>query len=412
MTVLAVSAIIVLFVPMARSRVKPYYSGEAVNFNNQIYIGTTNTGILEIFGLNQDKLYRKSTIMAQDGSDFYDLFFRIEDYRLYVYLVNGDLFKYDITDPYFPVEVARISDNSQDSFTSVLKAGNYLATVGTKGVKIWNDDLQVINAYDIKAKSVNNISFSDNGDFIYNYSGKNIEIIDTRTRERVVSAWVDVIDTNHNQKPLGDDIDGSVYFVDDSNLRKISLSGQQNNFEHISHVGYDVASIPGRNYVYFSDGYGVVRSDKLSLDPLAWAYTTDMGPVDAWAMGIDAVSSANGDVVVVFNGSSILVLDDNLELIDYYAGVDQDLRPTEPLRLSADKYRAAPNSRVSLLGGGFGAYEDIEISFSGNIYSVEADEFGKFERIIRVPSVFPGMTDIKVDGQRTGLTYSVAFEIE
>ncbi|MDA3839536.1 MAG: hypothetical protein PF572_00455 [Patescibacteria group bacterium] len=408
----AIFAVAMLFIPMAKSRVKPYYKGGAVNYNNHIYIGTTNTGKFEIFGLDDGKLYRKSSIMAQDDTNFTDSFFREEGSRLYVYLVNGELSKYDITDPYFPIQVARIRDNSRDKFFGVVKAGDNIATMGTKGLKIWNDNLQVINAYDIKVNNSENLIFSNNGGFIYNFSGSDLEIINANTREVLLNSQMNIADENHNQKPYNDNIDGSVYVVDDSSLRKVGFNGFQDDFKHISHVGYDVATLSNKDYVYFSDGHGVVKMNKSDLEPISWTYTTDMGPRGAWAMGLDIVDSSNGDIVIVFNGSSIVALDKNLDLIDYYASRDQDLSPTEPLSLSADKYRAAPNSYVSLRGVGFGPYEDIEISFSGDIFYSKADEFGKFTKLITVPPVFPRRADIKVDGLRTGLTYSVGFEIE
>ena len=36
-------------VPLGISRVKPYYSGEVVSYNDKIFIGTTNTGSFELF---------------------------------------------------------------------------------------------------------------------------------------------------------------------------------------------------------------------------------------------------------------------------------------------------------------------------------------------------------------------------
>ncbi len=411
-TFFTIFAIVMLFIPMAKSRVKPYFSGEVVSYNEHIYIGTTNTGKFEIFGLDEGKLYRKSSIMAQDNTDFTDSFFRVENSRLFVYLVNGELYKYDISDPYFPVLVARIRDNSRDHFFGVIKAGERIATVGSKGVKIWNNNLQVINAYDIDVANSENLIFSDDGAYIYNISGSELEIINSNTREVLLNSQLYIEDENHGQKPYSDSLDAAVYVVDDSSLRKIDINGLRDDFKHISHVGYDVATLPGKDYIYFSDGYGLVKMGKENLKPISWAFTTDLGPRGAWAMGLDVVDTSNGDVLIVFNGSSILALDKNLDLIDYYAARDQDYSPTEPLSLSVDKYRAAPNSYVSLRGAGFGPYEDIEISFSGDVFSAEADEFGKFIKVITVPPVFPKRTDIKVDGIRTGLSYSVSFEIE
>lgn len=412
MLFITIFAIVMLSIPMAKSRVKPYYSGEAVNYNNHIYIGTTNTGKFELFGLDNGKLFRKASIMTQNNTSFSDLLFRQEGTRLYVYLVNGELSKYDLTDPYFPVQVARIRDNSDSKIFGVVKAGDKIATIGSKEVKVWNDDLQIITAYNIKVNGADNLVFSDNGNYIYNYSGNDLEIIDANSREILLNTHMNIAMENHNQKPYNDNIDGSVYVVDDNSLKKIYYNGYQDKFNHISNVGYDVAAPKGADYIYFSDGEGVVKISKDNLDPISWAYTTDRGPVGGWAMGIDVVDSSLGEVLVVFNGSSILALNSSLETIDYYAARDQDLGPTEPLYLSTDRYRAAPNSLVSLRGGGFGSFEDLEISLSGDVFYAKTDEFGRFVKLIKVPPVFPRKADIKVDGLRTGLTYSVSFQIE
>lgn len=410
---IALFAIVMLAVPMAKSRVKPYYSGEAINYNNQIYIGTTNTGKFELFGFDNEKIYRKSSIMTQDNTSFSDLLFRQEGGRLYVYLVNGELYKYDITDPYFPALITKIKDNSDSKIFGVIKAGEKIATLGSAGVKIWNNNLQIINSYNIKVNGVDNLIFSESGGFIYHYEGDNLTIIDANTRDIIIDTQLNITQENHNQKPYNDNLDGSVYVVDDNSLRKIYLNGHQDKFSHISNVGYDVATLKNKDYVYFSDGHGVVKVDKENMKAISWVYTNNKGPIGGWAMGIDVVENKNGeDVVVVFNGSSILAMNKNLALVDYYAARDQDLSPTEPLFLSADKYRAAPNSDVSLRGGGFGPHENLAITFSGNINNVKADELGRFVKIIKVPSVFPRNTDIKVDGERTGLTYSISFEIE
>ncbi len=409
---LAIFVIGILLVPFAKGRVKPYYSGETVNYNNHLYIGTTNTGKFELFSLEKNKLYRKSTIISQDNKDFSDLFFRIESGKLFVYLVNGELFKYDISDPYFPKEIARVKDNSSDWFFGVVKAGDKLATAGTRGIKIWNDNLQIINSYNIKVDNPDNLVFSEGANYIYNYKGDNLDIFDTKTRKMIVETSLDIADKTHNQKPYSDNKEAAVYVVDDNSLEKIYFDGRKESFSHISHVAYDVASLPGRDYVYFSDGYGIVKLKKENLQAQSWTYTTDKGARGGWAMGLDVQPSVNGDIIIVFNGSSILALDKNLNILDYYAARDQDISPRESLSLSADKYRAAPNSYISLRGAGFGPYEKIKINFSGDQTEVKADELGRFVQIIKVPSVLPGKRDIKVDGVRTGLTYSVSFEIE
>jgi len=41
--------LIFLFIPGVKSTVKPYYSGDVIFYNNDLFIGTTNTGIFELF---------------------------------------------------------------------------------------------------------------------------------------------------------------------------------------------------------------------------------------------------------------------------------------------------------------------------------------------------------------------------
>jgi hypothetical protein len=80
--------------------------------------------------------------------------------------------------------------------------------------------------------------------------------------------------------------------------------------------------------------------------------------------------------------------------------------------LNLDKNRAVPDSKILLRGGGFGLYEDLTISFAGEEFKTEADENGRFSKIIEVPEASRGKTDIKVEEDATDRNYSIGFEIE
>ena len=172
-------ALIILFavaitffaVSPTKSRTKSYYSGDAVSYNGKIFIGTTNTGAFELFSLENDLIYKKATIQSADAplaKNFIDAKFSAESGKLYVYLVNGRyLYKYDITNPIAPKQVLKIKDNSWDWFVKVDVVNGNLVTVGSKGVKIWNKDYQVIDAYNmINEKDMGSITFSPAGDFM------------------------------------------------------------------------------------------------------------------------------------------------------------------------------------------------------------------------------------------------------
>jgi hypothetical protein len=77
-----------------------------------------------------------------------------------------------------------------------------------------------------------------------------------------------------------------------------------------------------------------------------------------------------------------------------------------------DRNRASVNSMISLAGTGFASGEQLNITFAKSSFVAEADEAGRFTKIITVPNVNKQRTDIKVTGEISKLTYSIAFDIE
>ena len=219
----------------------------------------------------------------------------------------------------------------------------------------------------------------------------------------------------HNRIIYNDEKTGMIYLVDDEALKKIDFAGNvQNIFYHISDVGYDVAGLDNRSYIYFSDGIGIVKSSKADLEPISWSFTPSLAAPDGWAIGLVAVAQGSSDKVIVFNNSSIIVFDENLEMIDYYESIEEELGPREMLFLAVDKDRAAAGSLISLRGGGYGVSEELDIRFESLKESVQTDKDGRFVKIMTVPEVIkpPIKTDIKVIGKNTSLTYSISFLIE
>ena len=77
-------AISLLFMPGANSQTATYYLGDAIVYNNQVVIGSTNlTGSLELFKLEANKIIKTSKInwvrsLFSSSNKFYDFTFSIE----------------------------------------------------------------------------------------------------------------------------------------------------------------------------------------------------------------------------------------------------------------------------------------------------------------------------------------------
>ena len=411
--------IVSFIVHQAQSMVKSYYSGDAIIYQGSLIVGSVNMGQLELFRLEEKKLVKvariKSIVTQQffGNSDFFDLIFSQEGSKLYVYSANGrSVYKYDITNLAQPALVNKLTDNSWDYFLGLGKTNDKILTYGTKGIKLWNYDGQVIDAYGLTNKYSYNINFNNNSDYLFNLDNNIIKIFNKKSR-KFISQTPLVVNEDHNRKSFNDSILSKLYLVDDQSLKMFNLDGSLvKNFKHISHKGYDVAGTVERNYLYFSDGYGVVKFNKEDLKPVSWAYTTDLGGKNGWAMGLKVLNQDGKDRLVIFNNNSIIVLDEKLKLISFSPATEEDKQPQENLFLTLNKNRAAANSLISLRGGGYAVNEELIITFINQVYSVKTDENGRFTTVINIPNVLPVKADIKVVGKYSGLSYSIGFIIE
>jgi len=415
---LSVVLIFTVYHSDAQSRTKIYYSGEATTFRDKLIFATVNTGALELFTLENKQIVRTANfkpkfVRLPKGSDgFHDLQFDINDGSLYLYLTNGSyLYKYDISDPYSPKLLEKIRDNTWDWFLQLDKIDGYLVTVGTKGVKYWNKNLQVVNSYKPNYQKAENVSFSSKGDFIFSLIDNTVEIYDTERRDVRARIWLSVKEDSI-RGVYGDSVKNEIYVVDDKALRVFDLDGLElRKFDHPGGYGYDVESSGVSNAVYFSGGVGVVKNDKDTLKSIDWKYTTDIASGGAWAMDIAVTSDSSGDKVVVFNKYEILVLDKNLELIDFFKASDIDEAPIESLYIKTDKRNGFVGDYLTVSGGGFAMNEDIVVKMGKEKWSTSADSNGRFKRTITIVDMKPQITDIKVDGQQSELSYSTSFKI-
>ncbi len=422
-------------IPGADSRVKAYHSGSAVYYNDYIVVGTANSGLLEIFKIDQaGNLQKFVNLKAYDQrfgteKDFYDVMLRAESGRLYAYAVDGRaLYKYDISDLKQAQRLKRVEDSSWDWFGGLTLIDGKVATIGSRGVKVWNSDLAVIDSFALVNKgdktNTYNITPAGSDKFLFNIFDNKITIFDCENRAAFTtvpltfnwgSDW-------YKRSVYNDKIDNMIYVVDDESVKKINFKGEiVKSFDHTGPLGYDVVASADGGYVYFSDGIGVVKLRKSDLKVMAYTYTTDLGMGNGWSMGLQTVKTDNGEKLVVFNNTSIIVLDSNLKpmkansnQVVFAAATLEDPFPevSEALFLAIDKNRAAADSKVMLRGGGYGKDETIVIDFGGVQTMAEASADGRFNQELTVPKLKAGSVDIKVSGMSTAYTYSLGFKIE
>jgi len=407
-------------VHQGQSQTKSYYSGDAVSFNNQLYIGTANTNSLEIFKLDGDSLLSIAKVKPFDArfnryGNFYDVKLIVENSHLFVYAISDfSLYKYELVNGANLTFVASQKNTYWEWYSRVDKFGDNLVTVSSKGVKIWNSDLQVIDAYDLEDIVAPYNVRASNGRFILNIQDNHLTVFDRENRLQISDIALNYKSNPGNHKSY-QSAAGQIYVVDDYFAKKFSLDGKLlASFKHLDYDAYDIAaSGSSSEYVYFSNGVGVVKLNSSDLSLEDYRFTGSLGGARGWAMGLSVVN-AGGEKVVVFNNSNILVLNADLNKLASVSATEiEDPSSIENLYLNLNHSFGSANAIIELKGGGYFPHEELVISFNGKqINAVKADSRGRFSTTIIVPSALKaGGYDIKVDGQDSKLTYSTSFRV-
>ncbi|HOZ53433.1 MAG TPA: hypothetical protein PK142_02020, partial [bacterium] len=305
-------------------------------------------------------------------------------------------------------------------------------------VKVYNKDLETIDSYELTNEIPYNISSGGNQNLIFSLSEDNneIKIFDKTQRKVTGNLQINFYGGNNNRSIYYDAYDDNIYFSDDRSVKKVGLDGSlKGTFEHLGYPGYDVSST-GNEYLYFANGLGVVKLRKSDMSVINSRRTVDITVDEGWAMGLKAVAMSGGEKIVVFNNSSVLVMDNNLEVLGYsVAGQDDKVYAKENLFLNLNSAVVDSGTQVQVSGGGFLPSEQLTIDFYNQKYLVEADLEGRFSKVLNAPELSNsnsrdrvvvqsendnGMvvrsisekTDIKVTGNDSNYTYSIGLEIK
>jgi hypothetical protein len=374
----------------------------------------------EIFEVRDGKIIKTFSIEAKTPlNKYFDLAFQKEGSKLYLYLVDGRyVYKYNVSNVYNPIFVERVKDNAWEWFYGVERIGDNIATIGLYEIKIWSPDMKIINAYK-KAENSNqyNINISENGKYTFNLMSDEVEIYNNHTREKIENIIPD-FNQDHYRKLYFDITGSDVYLVDDYSLKKYDINPVNNSilysteFKHISEHGYDVVGVQGSQYIYFSDGIGVVKIDKITMEPVDWIFTNGLGEQFNWAQGLNVVRNNSSEMIIGFNLNGIVALDRDLEVVDFY----NDTKINEPVRdslyLNLNKVLVLPGGVITLNGGGFERNEVLEIEYLDKKIEVKSNDKGRFEIDLDIPDIEPVYTFVNVAGQNSNLFYSISLKIQ
>lgn len=420
---LAVVISSVVFLNLGKTKIKSYYAGDAIEYNGQLVITSANTGFLELFKFQAGQLTNVVKLPALvDGqvqsNTYNDALFNIEDERLYVYASSGStLYKYDFSDLANLYLVKSSRDTTWDWLGHLTKVNNQIATAGSKAVKVWNYDLQVVDSYRLSnATYPYNIRLDERGRFIFNIRDSVLEVFDRNFRSITRTIVLANNAAGGNKQLYFDAPANLLYVLDDASLKKFGVDGRlYKSLRHDSQFGYDVVAARDENYIYIANGTSVAKLDKHNLKFVNAFENRDLPIPNSWAMGLKNVPTRRGEVVVVFNNSNILVLDKNLRRFASIPAVEEDksVAATGALFLKTNTSGGPVGSAVRVSGGGFGANEAISLSFANTEYTAQSDANGLFSAEVVVPDSAKKLsaTDIKAVGKSSGLHYSLGFYI-
>lgn len=429
---------------VAKTKVKSYYSGDAIAYRDKVVIASTDSEALEIFVLESDGLHKKISLRPFDrrfnkDESFYSVKLNIENGQLYAYTISGyTLYKYNISDLKSYTLVKENKNTYWEWYNKVDKFGDNIVTISAKGVKIFNNDLEVIDSFDVINDVPNNVSSAGSSEFIFNLkeSENKIEIFSRSERKVVKTLLINFYGKPDVRSLYYNNIDKMLYFADNRSVKKVdTLSGAlKKTFEHLGYPGYDVRS-SDNEYLYFANGLGVVKLNRSDMSVVTSRRTGSLTVKEGWAMGLKVVSTSNGEKLVVFNNSSIIVMNGNLNVLGYsQAGLDDKVYAIENLFLILNDASVESGSQIEVSGGGYLPNENLIINFYGEKYSVKANNEGRFSKTLNSPSLVKSNSrdrvysqsvrddmevrniservDIKVDGEKSNYTYSIALEIK
>jgi hypothetical protein len=390
------------------AKLKAYYSGDSLEFKGQTIVASTNTGRVELFVLENGQLAKKSSF-GFNGDDrtghdgFYDVAMKYEGSKLYAFLVDGYwLYQYDITNLSQPVLKTKIHDNSWDWFLGVRVVNGGVVTIGTKGVKLYNSKLEVIKTYAEYNQHQYGIQIDWAGKTLVNILDQKVKALTTAYKQLFEQAIASK--ESHGRKPAI--LSDRVAVIDDKYISVYSLDNRLlKQVEHKAKFGYDIVASADERYYYATVGSAILKLDAETLEIIKRVDTSNFVTKEGWAMGLKRA----GNRLTVWNGSSLVVLDQNLRFLGGTKATAEAIKPHQGVSIKLGSPNGLPESPLRINGTNFGYNETVNIDFAGRLSSVQTDDDGSFSTMVYVPSVKQGAQLINFTGAKSAIKYQVSF---
>jgi len=399
---------------------KEYRKGEIIYIGGKDYLIASNKQFIEILEIApDDKLFQVSEVHGMERIN--DLCISHERGRHYLIVATGRyLIKYDITNPVLPKIVIkrdlykfRKGKYKIGYMSSLASNDNYLFAAGSRGVRRFiKENLFVDKIYTFE-KSYG--IAADNDKLVVLTKDKGL-IFDISTGD--IEGEYKLENIKNNKRKPAIDYTGNIYLPSDNSFIKINngIIGQYYNSVKAGVIhSYAVDVLPSGE-IFYVNGYGVTKlNNSLAKEKFLYSAKNKIYGPNSWASGIDVKGIKQGKRVTVFNKSSILLLDDNLNLLFQYRYTPlytDDITVSTDLKITLSQYCGVPlHDTVSVEIYGYWPNEEVEITFGSNKHLVKVNNLGYGEVKMTVPEMDKGITIISAKGQDSGLSYQTTFNI-
>jgi len=395
---------------------KEYRFGEVAHISGKNYVIASNKQFVEILEItSDDKLIKISEVYGMERIN--DMVVNHEKEKTYLIILTGQyLIKYNITNPVAPkIELKRDlykwkwGNYSVGYMRALASNNNYIFAAGSKGVRRFVKDSLVVDKIYTFNDSYN---LAANNEILAVATKDNGLIFDIASGELKGEHRLENVEES-KRKPTVDGF-GNVYFPSDNSLIKIGNDSTRQYFNPTrpgTIFSYAVRAMSTEE-IFYVNGYGITKLNSFLEKEKFFYSAPSIYGFNAWAVGIDTAEINNRKRIVVFNKSSALWLDDQLNLLFQYkyTSLYSDAIFTD-LKIISQKYRGIAGDSVELKLYGFWPNEDVQVIFGPNEYIIRVNNLGQEKIILTVPEMEAGRIYIKAEGVDSSLHYQVSFDI-
>ena len=407
--------LLAVYLPVNAATAKEYRRGKIVTNQGKTIVAVSNRQFVELLEITKDnKIIKLGEVRGMNVVE--DLVVFPENDKNYLVITTGRyLIKYDITKPN-SVKVILKRDLYQyrkgqyrtGQIFSLAINDSKIYGAGDNGVRAFGKDNLVVEkifyfekAYGLGADNNKLSVLGANKELVYDIkSGK-------------LSAEYNIKNVQAERRNSVFDNKGNPLFISDNSVIKAdgNLKAYANPVTKNIIFSYGVSYSPTAG-IYYVNGYGITHFDN-NLNKKEFIKTSaGTFGANSWGVGVETFRQDGEDKVLVFNKSSILLLNKNLKpLAQYKYKVMGGKEISNELKVVISKKFVMTNNNLDMELFGFWPNEKIKISFGGKDFLVTADNFGHAKTAIQAPvKVMKGVIDI--NGQESKINFQEIMDVK